>query len=349
MQGMKRNSNVELLRLVAMLLVVANHFATHGGISLGVTGTAVTGKLFFSQVLACCGKLGVDIFVIISSWFMYGKQLSWYRVRSLWLPAWFWGVAIFAALPLLSGHYGLNFFLVSFFPVVHNSYWFVTNILVLSMAAPFLSEALQGTSVRTHGLFSLGLVTAYSVIPTVLLMPGYAGRSYFGYSDMLWFLILFVGTAWLKRADVIRRLKPAVVATSVLIALASTLAYVYGCDWVMATGHKGWNWTLWRQMNSLPMLVVALGSFVLALRLPVFSNAIVNFLAAGSYGVYLISDNRLLVRTLWLKWVNVPSLYRADDYCGKAVISIAVVFLASLLLSSCYVAVSRVMRRICKC
>ena len=61
-----RNSSFELLRITSMLLIVAHHFVVHGKFDL----TASFSKnIFFLQSLSMFGKLGVNLFVLISGYF----------------------------------------------------------------------------------------------------------------------------------------------------------------------------------------------------------------------------------------------------------------------------------------
>ena len=64
----KRQSNFELLRIISMILIIAHHYAIHGGFEL--SKQAFSAQLFFLQVLSYGGKLGVNLFVLISGYFL---------------------------------------------------------------------------------------------------------------------------------------------------------------------------------------------------------------------------------------------------------------------------------------
>ncbi len=63
-----RQSNIELLRIISMILIVAHHFSVHGGFDFSSTSFSV--NRLYIQFLAMGGKIGVDIFVIISGYFL---------------------------------------------------------------------------------------------------------------------------------------------------------------------------------------------------------------------------------------------------------------------------------------
>ena len=70
-----RNSNIELLRIIAMLVIVGCHFATHGGFDFN--SQSVTLPRLWWNVLEMGGNFGVDVFVLISGYFLIeNKKLS---------------------------------------------------------------------------------------------------------------------------------------------------------------------------------------------------------------------------------------------------------------------------------
>lgn len=62
MQDMKskkdtiRNSNLELLRIVIMLLIVLHHYVVNSGISDLYDFSHITGNMIFTQIVGCAGK-----------------------------------------------------------------------------------------------------------------------------------------------------------------------------------------------------------------------------------------------------------------------------------------------------
>lgn len=68
LNGGGRNSSIELLRIVAMFMILAHHFVVHNGydaknLPLGPE------RIFFQLVMQGGGKVGVVIFFTISAWF----------------------------------------------------------------------------------------------------------------------------------------------------------------------------------------------------------------------------------------------------------------------------------------
>ena len=59
-----RQSNIELLRIIAMIFIIAHHFAVHGGFNFSTD--IITVNSLWIQFIKIGGKIGVNIFVLIS-------------------------------------------------------------------------------------------------------------------------------------------------------------------------------------------------------------------------------------------------------------------------------------------
>ena len=83
----ERNSNLELLRIIAMLFIVASHFAFHGFGSLGsfneVNFIIANSNNYLIYFLGMLGKIGVDVFVIISAYFMINSKFTFKKLLTL--------------------------------------------------------------------------------------------------------------------------------------------------------------------------------------------------------------------------------------------------------------------------
>ena len=64
-----RNSNIEFLRIVSMLLILFHHYAVHSGFNFEFTGQIISNKIFI-DILSSFGKAGVNIFLAISSYYL---------------------------------------------------------------------------------------------------------------------------------------------------------------------------------------------------------------------------------------------------------------------------------------
>ena len=82
-QSKPRESNIELLRIVAMALIIAHHLSYYGGAYYHTQGF----DKFVASLFVVGGKLGVSIFVFIGAFFMVKRQVSFRAIFRLMLTS----------------------------------------------------------------------------------------------------------------------------------------------------------------------------------------------------------------------------------------------------------------------
>lgn len=68
-----RNSSIELLRIIAMFMILMHHFVVHNGYDV-LNLPLGPERIFFQLVMAGGGKVGVVIFFSISAWFFLDRE-----------------------------------------------------------------------------------------------------------------------------------------------------------------------------------------------------------------------------------------------------------------------------------
>lgn len=71
--GGQRNSSIELLRIIAMFMILAHHFIVHNGYDVLKLPLGPE-RIFLQLVMQGGGKVGVVIFFSISAWFFLDKE-----------------------------------------------------------------------------------------------------------------------------------------------------------------------------------------------------------------------------------------------------------------------------------
>lgn len=69
----KRISNIEVLRVMSMFAIILHHYYAHGDFL--INGVFTINEIIV-QLLSSGGKIAVDIFVIISGFFLVEKRFS---------------------------------------------------------------------------------------------------------------------------------------------------------------------------------------------------------------------------------------------------------------------------------
>ena len=145
-----RQANFELLRIIAMFMVVILHWNTNRGLLLDV-GSPVTGAGVWSLVTESVCIVAVNVYVLISGYFLSSCTFSFRRVAQVLVQTLFYTVLIppvLALVGVLSWSEVLNPYHIwnSIFPVQSGHYWFVSAYVVLCLLSPFFNAGLETLS-----------------------------------------------------------------------------------------------------------------------------------------------------------------------------------------------------------
>ena len=111
-----RNSNIELLRIIAALFVLSYHAIN----ALELPSRFIMTGLFFGM-----GRISVNIFVIISAWFLCEQKFKFERITNTWLSTIFYTIPI-ALVFVYFGKADLVYLITNMFPVFFQPLWFIT-------------------------------------------------------------------------------------------------------------------------------------------------------------------------------------------------------------------------------
>ncbi|MBQ4259951.1 MAG: acyltransferase family protein, partial [Lachnospiraceae bacterium] len=128
--GTQREAGLDLLRLVAMMMVVVLHYLGKGkllpdlsGETLGSTGTV-------AWLLEAFCIVAVNAYMLISGYFLSQSSFKVSRLLQLWLQIWVYSVG-FGLLGALAGivvetPVDIHYVLTLIFPVSMGHYWFMS-------------------------------------------------------------------------------------------------------------------------------------------------------------------------------------------------------------------------------
>lgn len=142
----QRQSGVELLRIIAIFMVLAGHAnARVLGLPLPSDFVSSTSSSVVRMLLSSVVVAGVDIFVMISGWF--GIHAKPRGLAKLLFQVFFllWGIyAVF----LLTGHATLNAHDIKVCLTLTEEYWFVMAYIGLYVLSPVLNAFVEKASKR---------------------------------------------------------------------------------------------------------------------------------------------------------------------------------------------------------
>lgn len=306
----QRNSSIELLRIIAMLMILSHHFVVHNGSPLS-RFPLTPGREIFSFFFLSGGKIGVVIFFSISAWFFIDSAQSIKQnFKRIWLmerELLFWSLTLLAAFAIINRSTFPSIVITSFFPIVTNLWWYATSYAAFLALLPFLQYALLAMGRKRHIQLTVMLLAVFaplSLIPLQTIFPLFI-NNVAGFVYM--FIILSCYKLYIKPAST-KRLWGTIsiglgLSIAIIIFLDLAIKYLFNNTPPAVLD----NYSPFSDF-ALPTMLVGIPIFLLFSRAH-FHNSIINFIAKSAFAVYLISDYPLTQNLLWSTWFNLKDIY----------------------------------------
>ena len=183
----ERNSSIELLRIIAMLMIMILH-ANYVAIGIpGIDRIIHYPTSAFLQVFAensCI--VGVNVFVLISGWF--GIKYKRKKLTELFFQCLFFSIIVFAIF-IINGNYELNRInILSSLMLYKNAYWFVWSYLVLYITAPIINSFIENNDKSTFKRVLI-LFLSFQIIIQFFTSCGFFAEGYSPLSFMGLYLL----------------------------------------------------------------------------------------------------------------------------------------------------------------
>ena len=319
-KAINRNSSIELLRIISMIMIMFHHFAYHGNFEWNFNEVTLP-HLWYNFILMG-GKVGVDIFVLISGYFLIENSEKLFQPKKLLK---FWGQVAFYSIMtyLLSVMLQLNSLEIKqlikvCLPITYPGWWFASTYFMLYLIHPFLNKLLHGLSKTEYQHLILMLVLCWSIIPTVT-------TQLFESNSLLWFITLYGIAGYVKIYGFNLRFKSKhyFFLYFIVLIITYTASTVF-----LFWGTKKEEWAThaidFFEIERLPILLMAITLFMGFVTLKMSYHRWINIIASATFGVYLIHDSSYIRYYLWL---NVFKINLYQDSNLLILYSILVVFI----------------------
>ena len=316
-QPLARQANLELLRCVAMMMVIVLHYLGKGNLLVSLKEGWLYPAESVAWLLESFCIVAVNVYMFISGYFLCTSSFKPSRLIQLWLQVWMYSVA-FGLLGALTGvmeetAFDTHFLLTLFFPVAMEHYWFMTAYIFLYVLLPFLGMAVQRMTKRQLQIAALLLLIVFSLQKSVL--PVRLETDRLGY-DCLWYVCVFIAAAYVRRFGV-----PFLEKRGRGIALYVGCCLLIFCGTMilrevyLRTGRLERMIQMCMEYNHILPFLAAVGLFGAFRRLKISGKFAVFVCKIAPYtlGVYLLHEN-LGLRYTWQNWLGADSLLALRPY-----------------------------------
>lgn len=273
-----RESNIELLRIILMIMIIIHHLIVHGCQSNSPSKSILFVSLNVFSIIA------VNCFVFISGY--YGIKFKAKTLLSFILQASFYSVATYIIYHgfISTEAYSTPNFIRSFFPVTYAQWWFLNAFLGVYILSSFINKGIESLNIYQSGLIAIILVytnSSYAII----------GYNFYSGSGHSFFTLLSIYIIARFCGKYIRDLsKPSILyictylLTLLLVYILLSINYTNTAERLVSYG--------------CPLIILGAIFFFYTFRKRKIQSSIINKIAPLCFGVYLIhdtADTRLLI------------------------------------------------------
>lgn len=330
-----RNYGIDLLRVVAMYMVVILHVLEQGGILESTQGNIVSDAVsWFMEIGAYCA---VNCYALISGFvgFSAKKRYNYARYIELWLQVVFYCVMITLIVAICNpGTIGKGKILSGIMPVTFGYYWYFTAYTGVFLFMPIMNLLLQKMTYKDATKLVLGCIFVFSVYETFAFpFSGDVFKLLGGYS-FLWLSILYLIGAYIKQYEVYKEISKKVLLIIGGIFFFFTWGLKILVDYIIGKPIAGIiSGDLFISYVSPTILGISIILLILFAGIEVNDKIknVVKFAAPATFGVYLLHVHPLVWSTLKGKFalIGEMSVWKIPI----AVLSVAVIiFIIGILL-----------------
>ncbi len=318
-----RSSNLELYRIVCMLLIVAHHYVVNSGVATidgPMAGNPQSASSLFLLLFGAWGKTGINCFLMITGYFMCTSQITMRKFLKLIGQIYLYSFIIFIVL-FMGGYetFSIPRMIKLIFPLWGFKNNFVSCFIGFWLTIPFLNILVQNMSKRQHEwLLSLmlGLFTILGSVPTFSI----------GMEYIIWFGIIFLLASYIRLYPQPLFERQNVWGWMTLLSLImSVVSILLMQKWFGGKGIKTIYFFV-SDSNKIFAVLIAFCSFLWFKNIKLKYSKVINAFGAATFGVLLIHANSNAMRQwLWKDTVDVIGHYQTLSTGGIILYSIGVV------------------------
>jgi surface polysaccharide O-acyltransferase-like enzyme len=305
---------------------VFHHFAVHGGFEWSASSVSTT--RFWYNLIVMGGKIGVNIFVLISGYYLVNSDQKIFnpcKVAKIVGQVWFYSVVILIISVIFGlqsiADIGIKSLIKTLFPITFSRWWFASAYFVLYLFHPFLNKLLHSLDKPLYQKLLLILVVCWSIISTFT-------TSSFQCNNLLWFVTLYAIAGYIRLYGLNHKFKTKHYTAFLLIFLfltyiSSVVLTILGSKWPFFMSYV----TYFYGQEKITILLISICLFMVFAMQKINYHKWINILASATFGVYLIHDNYEIRQFLWIELFKNAHYQDSLFLIPYSVIVVAIVYI----------------------
>ena len=217
----ERNSAFEILRIIAIIFVIASHFTYSGGFNFAELESTplILANRYWTDFLLALGKAGVNLFVLISAFFLIDNtRFRCKKILTILLEMLTFSIVLGVIFFFVNGKsFSTTWLTNMLFPFGSSAAWFMTSYLLMYIFSPLFNLGIKAMNKKMHLIFIIVLLVIWSFMPTFLSLN-------YGVSSFGWFLTLYLIASYIRLYGISLKVKP---IFGILIASTTMAIYLF--------------------------------------------------------------------------------------------------------------------------
>ncbi len=304
----KRQSNLELLRIVGMLLIIAHHYVVNTGIMDHLALAEHPSRVLFLTLWGMWGKTGINVFILISGYFMCRSNLTIRRYCQIAFEWAFyrWGIYVIMLAAGYETFSGERIFKLLFSPFIYanGSGNFSSSFLIFYLFIPFLNCWIRSANRGEYRRLVLLLLFVFTGLSTF-----FGNGAIFG--EVFWFCAVYLMGGYLHLYPPAWSGSLRQSARLLLISWLVDYASIFILAGIaLRFGYSGALTYFVADANKLGAVLVSVFLFCTFKNLQIPYSKGINLVAKTTFGVLLIHANSEAQRTfMWRDLLHVDASY----------------------------------------
>ena len=344
MKTYMRNSNTELLRIIAMFFIVLSHIGLHSDFSNLLNHNTFISCIndLFILAIQGFGKIGVNIFVLISGYYLSLRvDFDKNKCLKMWFQIFVYSILIyiFSVFIIHNNIFNIHEFVKVFFPISNSRWWFASSYFILFILSPYINKGLNALNEIEFKKVLIIEFVMWSIFPSIFNSPMQSNM-------FVYMVFMYCIGAYIRRfyfdnnkkcinIETDKKLNKFIINNTIIIAIC-IYVIVYMCAIIMIIIFNKYSLFEGKYMHfygiqTSPIVIISILLFIgFEKRKPLYSKKI-NYIADGVFGVYLIHDNTYMRYFLW------KQIFRNSQYQQSSLLIIYLLFEMVLVFCICLI------------
>ncbi len=317
-----RDSNLELYRILVMLLIIAHHYVVNSGLLQLMEQNMLNSSSIFLYLAGMWGKTGINCFVLITGYFMCKSQITIRKFLKLLFEIEFYKI-LFYLLFVISGYatFSVSECFKAFLPITNIHDGFVSCFLVFYLFIPFLNILIRNLNKKLH-LLLVGLcIFTYTIlgsVPKIDVTMNYVS----------WFCVLYFIASYIRNYgcfSIKEKQWKWFMLISISLSIISVIC-ILKCNQVLNKNFFPYYFV--SDCNSIFAVSTAICSFMFFKNLKLKNNKTINLISRSTFGVLLIHANSNIMRQwLWKDTFENVSYFSSEYLWIHLLVTIIIIYI----------------------